>query len=302
MREYRTPGSVRGAPGNRRSYRDMRQGEVAEEIMSRLNPPERILRSIASVSGRMSAVDEALGISRRQRFAELISDFLVHTEPSTQHVYDLLPKPKGALVCMYLISSATEFETAWNVIRLANVQASFRQSRVAGELAAFGVLLAIPRTALETLSKNLDFVQCLKKNPGCDINDLWRPAIKVQGRKTIKKSPRLRGSAIYPAFLAAARDLLGLPQSVVENLREYQKSVQHPAAHSSVEVCYSHYENFENYTEQSKAGAFFAPDRTQTYQDAADDLINLVDWMENLMRLTEQYLADNGKYFHPQCP
>jgi len=250
-----------------------------------INSPERIIRGFGEVPQYIYQIDQILGEESVREFAKRLSKMLSHVE--NDELFRLIGEPGGTSAIIHIITSVAEFQTAWNVLRLASVPAAHRQSRVAMETGAFAVLLALPREKLLGLPKKLAMVKCLKENPSMHLEDLYSPSISTQGSKITKTAPLLRGNAIYPAFLAAAREILNIPQNVVENLRDYHRDVQHPASHSSVELWLHHLDGLEKIP---LAGAYFSPERVEIYQQTAADLINLAGWMEAAIGAAEGYL------------
>jgi hypothetical protein len=235
----------------------------------------------------MEKVDRVIGGDRLLLFAEAISDTMMHLEEDESSLCGCMPRSQGAQVVVQIICAVTELETAWNNLRLSNVPAAHRQSRVAMECLALSVLMALPRRDLERLPKKLDFSKIILANPVKSIKDLISPGLSLQGQLLRREEPPLRGSAIYPAFLAAARDLLGLPVEVVENFRTYQRQVQHPASHASFDNFMRH---FDAFVAEGRAGAFFTPERAETYCRVADDLINIATWMSEILEKTRERL------------
>lgn len=221
----------------------------------------------------MQKVDGHLKDGTKNLFAGSVSRILGHMETMPGCLNWSLDENLRAETCLLLISAATEFETAWNVLRLANIPASRRQGRVASELVALTVLVAIPEDKIRSLPRNLSLVEALRKNPTESLVNLYRPQIRKQGKNVQLIEPAVKGPAFYPTFLRVCRDFLGVPPETVENLREYQQKIQHPSSHASVDVWLDHFEGFTG----DKAGARYMPERAKSYAQAGEDLANLTD-------------------------
>jgi len=213
-------------------------------------------------------------------FTVSISRMLEHTEVKAGSVNNYLPKPIASEVTRLLISAATELETGWNVLRLANVPASRRQGRVAEELVALAVLVAMPIHFLQSLPNRFGLKKVIDENPGRPVSELYWPITKKQGRKTIVTNPLLKAKDIYPAFLHICTHNLGLSGKVVQGFREYLEKVQHPASHASVDTWALHFEKFET---DRYAGARFKKERGPSYTQASEDLANLSSWMAKIL-------------------
>ena len=246
-----------------------------------LNPPSRIRNNLETAPIRMGKVDAYIAEETLTLFAVSTSRILEHTEVKAGTINNHIPMPIASEVTLLLVSAASELETAWNVLRLANVSASRRQGRVAEELVALAVLVAVPIHVLQSLPSGYGLKGVIKKNPGRTVSELYRPIIKKQGRKTIVTDPPLKARDIYPAFLRICTQNLGLSDKVVQNLREYRDRVQHPASHASVDTWVLHFEGFE--TIGRRAGAWFTKKRGSSYTQASEDLANLSGWMANIL-------------------
>lgn len=246
-----------------------------------LNPPSRVRNNLETASIRMQKVDMYIAEETLTLFTVSTSRILEHTEVKAGTINNHLPKPIALEMTLLLISAASELETAWNVLRLANVPASRRQGRVAEELVALAVLVAVPIHVLQSLPSRFGLKRVIDENPGRAVSELYRPKIKKQGRKTIVTDPPLKAKDIYPAFLRICTQYLGFSDKVVQNFREYREKVQHPASHASVDTWVLHFEGFD--AGSSRAGAWFNKERGSSYTQASEDLANLSGWMAKIL-------------------
>ena len=68
--------------------------------MTRLNPPDRVVANVDGAPQRMLRMDEILGPDRLLRFAEAVSDLLIHTEPRGGGLARIAAVDNtGAIVC-----------------------------------------------------------------------------------------------------------------------------------------------------------------------------------------------------------
>jgi len=236
-----------------------------------LNTPARVLQNLRDVAQRMSQIDELLGEDRIERFADAVVNLLRHNETSVPGVCKSLSSTKvGAEVCRYIICAATEFETAWNTLRLANIPAMHRNGRVASEMVAMAVLNALPKQEIHSLVGKLP--ELLRNNPALNVVDVFSPrTVQKTGRIEVQKPP-LEARECYKPFISALKNILEIAPDVVNNFIEYRKMVHHAASHATHEVFSCHFEGFTG----KRAGAYYDPSRDKSYQLAADDLIDVI--------------------------
>src|SRR5437868_2724974 len=145
-----------------------RSGE-GNSTMSCVNPPEAVLRNLNRAPERMRMVDGVLGPDVAREFAEGVSRILEHANPKNGAITNcVLDNTLRAHIAIKLLSAAAELETAWDVLRLPNVSAAYRTTRVASEFVGLAVLYAMPRATLMTMSKSEEtgrFLKRLKENP-----------------------------------------------------------------------------------------------------------------------------------------
>jgi hypothetical protein len=236
----------------------------------------------------MSKIDKLLGEARTARFADAIESLLRHNETSVPGVCKSLSATKvGAEVCSYLICAATEFETAWNTLRLANIPAMHRNARVASELVAMAVLNAIPIQEIRSLGDNLKLPKLLRKYETINVLDLFKPrVVEKPGREEVQE-PRLQAHECYATFIAALENILKIKPEIVKNLKEYRKAVHHSSSHATHEVFSYHFEGFTG----ERAGAFYDPAREKSYLLAADDLIDVVKFNVYVLNTLSEHIA-----------
>jgi hypothetical protein len=254
-----------------------------------LNTPERVIDNIRRTSARMSRVDNALGDQRLQHFAQGISRILMHIEPSADGLCSVLEDSDTQVeIVIQLINAATELETAWNVIRLGNVPASQRQGRVASELVAVAVLMALPTSDLRNLPRKVPIARCLQANPGKTVIDCYKPTIK-DGDESQAVKPLLMTTDLFTSFLMVSETLLKIPKQTVESIRNYRKQVQHPASHGTAELFSYHFEAFRS----GPAGAVFDEERVESYAFAADELSELAHLFADILERVTYHTAES---------
>lgn len=253
-----------------------------------LNTPVRVLQNLRDAVQRMSKIDKLLGEERIERFADAIANLLRHNETSVPGVCKSLSSMKvKAEVCSYIISAATEFETAWNTLRLANIPAMHRNARVASELVAMAVLNALPIKEIRSLDDNLKLPKLLRKNQTLNVPDVFKPrVIEKTGGKEVEE-PILQANECYASFIAALKNILQINPDIVKNLKEYRKTVHHSASHATHEVFSYHFEGFTG----ERAGAYYDPAREKSYLSAADDLIDVVKFHVYVLDTLSEHLS-----------
>jgi hypothetical protein len=212
---------------------------------------------------------------------------LYHIEPKLTGLASILTDTDfGADLTTLLISAATELETAWNVLRLANIPAAQRQGRIATEFIALAVLIFVPREELASLpKKKAPISKALQKYPGKSIIQLAEP-IQVDPNDPRKGEPLVRATEVFTSFLFVAEKILGVPSEIVTGIGDYRKYVQHPASHGSREVIWDHFEGFN--TRTKSAGAYLTRKRYPSIRFEADQIINLAQFIVDILDWTNE--------------
>ena len=263
--------------------------KMCHSMSETLNPPERVIDNILTASARMSRVDEVLGKQRLQRFAQRISRILTHIEPSADGLCKVVKdKDTQVEIVIQLINAATELETAWNVIRLGNIPASQRQGRVASELVAVAVLMALPTSTLRSLPRKVPLARCLQDHPDKTVVDCYKPVIENRNEFQVAE-PLLMATQFFASFLMVAETLLGIPKQTVEAIRDYRKQVQHPASHGTADLFSYHFEAFGG----GAAGAVFDKKRVESYILAADELSNITHLLADILDWLTRYMVNS---------
>jgi hypothetical protein len=253
-----------------------------------LNPPERVAENIRVAPERMSRVDEVLGERRLQQFAQGVSRILAHIEPSAATLNGVVrDKDIQAEIILQLISAATELETGWNTIRLANIPSAQRQGRVASELIATAVLMAIPLARIRGLPRKVPVARYLQEYPDKTVIDLQKPVPKEKDGVRITE-PLLKATEFFASFLAVAETVLKIPKQKVDEIRAYRQQVQHPASHGSAVVPLYHFEAFRG----GPVGAVFDKERTKSYCFEADQLTNLTHLFADVLDWTARWVSE----------
>jgi hypothetical protein len=242
----------------------------------------------------MHKADQVLGIRRLQRFCRAISRILYHIEPSLEGLNAHFRESRlGADITTLLISSATELETAWNVLRLANTAAARRQGRVACEFVAVAVLLAIPREELAKLpKKQAPISYALRQNPSMSVLDLYE-ANPANGSSSSRSGLFVPASRFFKSFLYVAEQILKMSSETIQGLGDYRDHVQHPASHGSSDVIWQHFEGFS--ARRKEAGAFLVGRRHPSIRFEGDQTINLAVLLADILDWTSyRYLQSKG--------
>ncbi len=252
-----------------------------------LNPPERVISNIQTVTNRMSSVDEILGKQRLEYFAHGISRILSHIEPSIENLSKVVEnKEIQTEIVILLINAATELETAWNVIRLCNIPASQRQGRIASELIAMIVVMSLPVPTLKSLPRKIPISRCLQDHPDKTVIDCYKSVSQSKSDKLLVTEPLLKATEFFSSFLMVAETELNIPIHIVEMLRNYRKQVQHPASHGSEELTSYHFEGFQG----GAAGTIFDKKRKNSYILAADEIGNIAHLLADILDIVTNYL------------
>lgn len=234
---------------------------------------------MANIDGapqRMMRMDSILGMERLLAFAETISDLLVHTESAGAGLARLgAADGTDAIVCAYVIIAATEFEAAWNMLRLANVPGAFRQSRVGAEAVAGATMLALPMSYLDHLPEGNPVTRALQEHPDTTLERLMAPSlVEADGITEYVPAP-LRATQVYRAFTMLLKVVAGIDTAQRESLQQFREDVQHPASHGSRDLMAYHFQGFGQ-DQTLRAGAYIDETRYGTYRLAADSIIELI--------------------------
>jgi len=249
------------------------------------NTPEKVLSNIRTTHIRMSRADQVLGIRRLTKFCNAVSRILYHIEPSLDGLNSTHGViGHGADITTLLISAAMELESAWNVLRLANIPSARRQGRVASEFIAIVVLLCIPRNKLVELPKRKAPISyALRQNPSKSVFDLYEP-IPVDPTDERKLKPILLATKFFTSFLYVAEYLLKIPSQTIQSFRNYREYVQHPASHGSSDVVWHYFEGFNARTKL--AGAYLSKKRYPGIRFEGDQLIALAELLADILDWT----------------
>ena len=260
--------------------------------MTRLNPPERLVENFDHAPARMVRMDDILGQQRLLRIAEVLSDLLVQTEPKGGGLGRMAAiDGTGAVVCAYLINAATEFEGAWNVLRLANVPGALRQSRVASESVAAATMLALPRSYLSRLPQNNPVCKAMAQHGNMALKDLMTPTLAKRPDGNSYVPARLRATRVYKGFEMVLEDIDKIDQGEIEMLRSFREDSQHPASHGSWDLALFHFQGFGR-GETPRAGAYIDETRHETYQTMADNLIEVVSTLDSIGQRVTAYVRE----------
>jgi len=254
------------------------------------NTPDEVRANIASAISRMEKADHVLGVRRLGKFSKAVSRILYHIEPSLEGLNSYRETDDyGAQRTTLIISAATELETAWNLIRLANMPSAQRNGRVASELIAIVVLSCVPRNELEKLpKKQAPISNALRQHPNKSVFDIFEP-IPIDPADQRKSKPILLSTDFFKSFLHTAEVILEVPSGTLHSFKDYRIYVQHPASHGSSEVVQHYFEGLNARTK--KAGAYLPKRRYRSLRFEADQLIALVEFLADILDWTAyQYL------------
>lgn len=249
------------------------------------NTPKKVKSNIGAAALRMNKADQVLGIRRLEKFCHAVSRILYHVEPGLEGINAFQQETGyGADIATLLISSATELETAWNVLRLANTPAARRQGRVASEFVAVVVLLAIPRSELSNLpKKQAPISYALRQNPSMSVFDLYE-ATPDDAPSSSKSGLFLPTTKFFKSFLYVAEHILLIPPDTLQAMSDYREYVQHPASHGSSDVVWQHFEGFSS--KRKEAGALLVRRRHPTIRFEGDQLIDLAALLADILDWT----------------
>jgi hypothetical protein len=253
-----------------------------------LNRPERVVNNILAADRIMHEVDGILKKERLLRFAVGVSKILAHAQPSLNGLCGVVCNDDAKVdVFAQIFNSATELQTAWNCLRLANVPASQRQGRVATESIATAVVFSLPvRDLLRGLPRNDHLAKWLRDHPEKTAIDAYTPPAWSEDNPQAV-GPAMKTTQFFNSFLKLAEAELEMPAEAVEDLRVYRKWVQHPASHGSAELSAYHFQTFVS----GSVGALFDPQRADTYIQAATDLIGIANLLADILDLGAHYLT-----------
>lgn len=253
-----------------------------------LNTPERVVDNILSAYRIMRAVDGVLGNERLQEFAVEVSRILAHAEPSQNGLCSVVANEGAQFeVFVQVFNSATELQTAWNCLRLANVPASQRQGRVALESIGVAIVFSLPTSSLlRGLPPEDRLAKWLRAHPDKTPIDGYEPVAKSEGEAQ-RVGPAVKATQFFNSFLKMAEGELQMPADAVQSIREYRKRVQHPASHAAPELYRYHFETLVS----GAAGAVFDPKRADTYVQAANDLTKIAHLLTGILDWVTHYLV-----------
>jgi hypothetical protein len=253
-----------------------------------LNTPERVIDNISAASGIMRAVDGLVGDERLRGFAVALSRVLAHTQTSGSGLCSVVPNGDARLeIFVQVFNAATELQTAWNCLRLANVPASQRQGRVAMESIGIAIVFCLPLSVLlEELPTKHHLAKWLRSHPDKTAIDAYKPQLKSEDEPQ-DTGPAVLATQFFSSFLSVAEVELQMPAETVQGMREYRKWVQHPASHGSAELSAYHFQTLLS----GAAGALFDPERADTYVNAADDLSQIAHLLADILDWATHYLA-----------
>jgi hypothetical protein len=253
-----------------------------------LNRPERVVNNILAADSIMHEVDGILNKERLLRFAVGVSRILAHAQPSLDGLCSVVHDEDARLeVFAQIFNSATELETAWNCLRLANVPASQRQGRVAMESIGTAIVFSLPvPVLLKELPRNDFLAKWLRNHPEKTAIDAYTPPAWDDDEPQ-RMGPAVRTTQIFNSFLTLAEAALEMPAEAVEGLKEYRRWVQHPASHGSAELSAYHFQTFAS----GSVGALFDPQRADTYIKGASDLIDIAYLIADILDLGTRYVA-----------
>lgn len=244
---------------------------------SALNSPSRVLQSILNLPRTIAKIDLAIE-PHLEEFCVALSGLYRHAE-AEEGALASVPRWKagGAEVCMNIMCAATEFETGWNALRLANPPAALRQTRVGCEFVGIAGLYGFTVEDLLRLNPKLKLVKFLQEDIDRDLRSLLNP--KVDRSSGAVQPARLPALEAYKSFLAIAQELLGLREDV-QQFREYQRWHHHSAAHGDPMLAAYHFEGFEP---GKRVGAYYSPERIPSYREGAERLTQAVQFMVVLL-------------------
>jgi hypothetical protein len=253
-----------------------------------LNPPERVVKNIRSACAIMCRVDAVLRDKRLREFAIGVSRILAHMEPSKAGLCNVVANDARFQVFVQIFNAATELQTAWNTIRLANIPASQRHGRVAFESIGVAVVFALPTSTIANLPQQTPLGQWLQAHPESTAIDAYKPVPRSEDEPE-RREPPVKATQFFNSFLKLAELELKMPADSLRSMKEYRMSVQHPASHATAELYSFHFETLTT----GAAGAVFDPKRSDSYVQAADDLIDIAHLLADILDWVTRYMADS---------
>ena len=253
-----------------------------------LNTPERIVDNIQAACRIMREVDGIVDNEKLREFAVGVSRILAHTQPSQNGLCSIVADEDAQFeIFVQVFNSATELQTAWNCLRLANVPASQRQGRVAMESIGMAIVFSLPVSVLLRVLPPKDrLAKWLRDHPDKTAIDAYKPLARSEDEPQ-HMGPEVMATQFFNSFLKMAEGELQLPADTVRGMREYRTWVQHPASHASAQLYTYHFETLVS----GAAGALFDPERADTYAEAANDLTDIARLLADILDWVTHYLA-----------
>lgn len=262
--------------------------------MEQLNPKSKVLANLMAAPSIIERIDEHIEDASFEGIALGISRILKHCETDRGDLCEFLKADGelGALTTICLFNAATELQTGFNVLRLGNIPAVYRQYRVSLEFIATACIMVLPIDKLKRLSPKLKLVQKLTDHPNKRVCDLVAPSFKEQGKIVQRKDPILKGDMFLDAFYSVCQDILEISESTVNNMRMNVLSVYHPASHGSLDSIAFHFEAVEV---NLKAGAMYSEERASTYKRIASDWSIMVTLLADILDASYTYLSKSRR-------
>lgn len=256
---------------------------------SPLNTPARIIRGLDSVHRRIDEIDRVLGVELKVEFAEAVAALLLHIEPDAGGLVSTVASRQEQIhLVAGLIQASAEFDTGWNTVRLGNIPAAQRQGRVGTEFVAAGVLQSLPRSAIrQRLPKTDPLATLVRKYPTEAVADLMSPSLSAKGKVV---PARLLSMRAFNSFVTFVAGLPGISTDDVEWLQHYRKVVQNAASHGSSELIAYHFEG-ARVGKPLRGGAFFDPDRAESYRTAGRELNRVVHVLTRFLNAISSFIS-----------
>jgi hypothetical protein len=198
-------------------------------------------------------------------------------------------RDQQARVMVAVMNAATELETGWNLLRLANLPASQRQCRVAAEFVAAACLSAIPAPVLRAQPASVPVAALLNKYPNATLEELMVPKIIGEGLDAEIKPATLKAQDALESLFHLLSTPLGFPEERIQQFRKYRKQVLHSAAHGSAELTAYHFESFA-LSKPPRMGAYYSPDRDSSYAAQAAQLSGFTDLLADVLSRVASYI------------
>ncbi len=239
----------------------------------------------------MHRVDTAIGSKAVAEFGYALARLLAHADPHVSRLIQATSSYQQPKVVMAVFNAATEMETAWNVLRLANIPASQRQCRVSAEFVAAACLYAIPLRVLRDQPASVPVASLLKKHPNEPLEELMQAHLHGEGPEASVEPARLKAHAALESLLQLLATPIGFPEERIQQFRKYRNQVLHSAAHGSAELTAFHFENFE-LTAPPRTGAYFSPDRVPSYIEQAAQLTDFTNLLTDVLCRVANYIRE----------